>query len=95
MQLAQYIVGGALILVTVFLIAIILMQTGKEKGLSGTITGGSDTYFGKAGGSMKEKILFKLTVVGTVIFIALVLAMVMLAYVDAGIAAKLAASAGA
>ena len=81
MVVAQYVVGGIMIALAVVLIGLILMQTGKEKGLSGTITGGSDTYFGKSGGSMKEKLLFKLTVIGTVLFVVLAVALVLITYI--------------
>ena len=87
MVVAQYVVGGIMIALAVVLIGLILMQTGKEKGLSGSITGGSDTYFGKSGGSMKEKLLFKLTVIGSVLFVVLTIAMVLITYVIANTAA--------
>ena len=70
-MVAQYIIGSLLLVIAVVLVIIILQQTGKEKGLSGTIAGGSDTYFGKAGGSAKDKLLFRLTVVLSILFVAL------------------------
>ena len=70
-MLATYIIGGILIALAVLLIAIILMQTGKDKGLSGTLSGSSDTFFGRSGGSMKDKILFRLTIVASIVFVAL------------------------
>jgi len=71
-MVAQYIIGGVLIALAVALVALILMQTGKDKSLSSTIAGGSaDTYFGKSGGSTKEKILTRLTIVGSILFVVL------------------------
>ena len=71
-MVAQYIIGGVLIALAVALIALILMQTGKDKSLSSTIAGGSaDTYFGKSGGSTKEKLLSRLTIVGSILFVVL------------------------
>lgn len=71
-MVAQYIIGGVLIALAVALVALILMQTGKDKSLSSTIAGGSaDTYFGKSGGSTKEKLLTRLTIVGSVLFVVL------------------------
>ncbi len=71
-MVAQYIIGGVLIALAVALVALILMQTGKDKSLSGTIAGGSaDTYFGKSGGSNKEKILTISTIVGSILFVVL------------------------
>ena len=47
MKTIAYVLGSILIALTVFLVVLILQQTGKEKGLSGTITGGSsETFFG-------------------------------------------------
>ena len=41
-------IGIILLLAALFLIVAVLLQSGKDKGLSGSISGGSsDTYFGK------------------------------------------------
>ncbi len=71
-MVAMYIIGGVLIALAVVLTIMILMQTGKDKSLSGAITGGStDTFFGKSGGSKKEKALFRGTLVCSVLFAVL------------------------
>ena len=58
---------------------LLYLQTGKEKGLSGTISGGSsDTYFGRSGGSKKEKWLFRFTLVGSIIFVVLTIVLTIL-----------------
>ncbi len=73
------IIGGVLIALAVALTIMVLLQTGKDKSLSGAITGGStDTFFGKSGGSKRDKILFRLTLVGSIIFAILTIAMVIL-----------------
>ncbi len=60
------------IIVAVILIAIVLMQSGKDAGLSGTIAGGnSDNFFGRNKGRTLNGILEKLTVVFAVLFIIL------------------------
>ena len=41
------IIGIALLLMAIFLVVAILMQSGKDKRLSGTIAGGAETFFGK------------------------------------------------
>ena len=72
MIVAQYVIGGILILLSLLLIVAILMQTGKDKSLSGTIAGGStETFFSKGGGSTKDKWLFRFTVIGSVLFVIL------------------------
>ncbi len=71
-MVTQYIIGSILIALAVALVALILMQTGKDKSLSSSIAGGSaDTYFGKSGGSTKEKILTRFTIAGSVLFVVL------------------------
>lgn len=71
-MVAQYIIGGVLIALAIGLVALILSQTGKDKSLSSTIAGGSsDTYFGKSGGSTKEKLFSRLTIAGSILFVVL------------------------
>lgn len=77
-MVAQYIIGGVLIALAILLTAIILMQTGKDKDLSSTLAGGTDTYFGRSGGAKKDKLLFRLTVVASVVFVVLTVVLVIL-----------------
>lgn len=77
MPTIAYVLGSILLALTVFLVILILKQTGKEKGLSGTITGGSsETFFGKSGGDSKDKLLSTLTIIGTVLFVAITIVLV-------------------
>ncbi len=77
----QYVLGSILLVLAIALVIIVLQQTGKEKGLSGTIAGGSDTYFGKSGGNSKEKILTKLTIIGSALFVVVAIALTILVVV--------------
>ena len=71
-MVAVYIIGGVMVLLAILLTAMILMQTGKDQGLSSAISGGSsDTFFGRSGGSKKEKWLFRFTLIGSVVFVVL------------------------
>ncbi len=64
------------VIVCFLMTVIVLMQTGKEGGLSGTIQGGSsDSFFGKNKGKTKDAILSKITVVLAVLFLALTIAL--------------------
>lgn len=75
----QYTIGGILIALAAILVVVILSQTGKDKSLSGTIAGGSsDTYFGKSGGSTKEKLLFRITIVLSILFVGLAVTLMIL-----------------
>ena len=75
---AQYVIGAILMLLAVVLVIIILQQTGKDKSLSGTISGSTETYFGKAGGNGKDRILSKLTIVISVLFVILTVVLLIL-----------------
>ena len=47
MEVLKYIVIVLEVLASIALIGIVLLQSGKEAGLSGAIAGGSDTYMSK------------------------------------------------
>ncbi|MBE6601807.1 MAG: preprotein translocase subunit SecG [Ruminococcaceae bacterium] len=79
-MVAQYIIGSILMAVSVALVIVILSQTGKDNSLSGTIAGGSsDTYFGKTGGSTKEQLLSKVTIVLSAVFVVLAVTLMIIA----------------
>ena len=68
-QLMEYVLGGILILASLFLIVAVLLQSGKgKKGLSGAIAGGSDSFFGKNQADTNEKKLAKLTAIVAIVF---------------------------
>lgn len=60
-----------LILVSIGLIAVVLLQSGKSAGLSGSIGGGAEQLFGKQKARGLDAILEKLTIVLAVTFIVL------------------------
>ena len=60
------------IVVAVCLVAVVLMQSGKDAGLSGSIAGGnSDSFFGKNKSRTLNGILEKWTAILAVLFIIL------------------------
>lgn len=67
--------GIAVIVIALFLIVAVLMQSGKDTRLSGTIAGGAETFFGKTKGNTWDRVLSKLTVVVSIVFGLLVLVM--------------------
>ena len=73
-----YVIGSILIALSVALVVLVLMQSGKEKGLSGTIAGGAETFFGKNKGSSMDKILSRITIAISVAVVALVIALIIL-----------------
>ncbi len=57
------------IVVSIALVLIVLFQEGKSAGLSGTIAGGAETFFGKNKGRSIDGLLKKLTAVLAVVFL--------------------------
>ena len=69
------IVLGILILLTSLLIVVlVLLQEGKQQGLSGAIAGGAETFFGKSKGRTMEQKLVKITRVFAIVFFVLTMA---------------------
>ena len=75
MGIAEIILGLVLLVLAVALVALVLMQQGKDKKLSGAIAGGSDTFYGKSGGTSKDKLLSIATTVCAIAFVVIVIAM--------------------
>lgn len=72
----EWVLGILLLSMAAFLVVAVLLQSGKDKKLSGTITGGSgDTYFGKNKGKSFDRILSRLTIIISTVFCVLVVAM--------------------
>ncbi len=63
------------LIVCVGLIFIVLMQSGKQAGLSGSIAGGAETFFGKSKARTMDAMLGKLTSVCAVLFVILAVAL--------------------
>ena len=61
MEIVKIIVTVLEVICSIGLIAIVLLQSGKESGLSGAISGGSDTYMGKGKSSTLDQKLASAT----------------------------------
>lgn len=61
MEIAKIVVGIIHILLSIVLIALILLQSGKEAGLSGAVSGAADSFFGKNKGRTMDAIFGKFT----------------------------------
>lgn len=57
------------IIVALVLIATILLQSGRQAGLSGAIAGASETFFGKNKGRSMDSMLSKLTAGCAILFL--------------------------
>ena len=75
-----------LFLAAIFLIVAVLIQSGKDKGVSGAITGGSsETYYGRNKGKSKDKKLSLITTIVAIVFILLaIVAYITQPYTDEG-----------
>ena len=67
------------IIVALALVAIVLLQSGKAAGLSGSIAGGAETFFGKNKGRTMDAMLSKITSVVAVVFLVTSLLILFLA----------------
>ena len=63
-----------LLIVALALIAVVLLQSGKSAGLSGAISGGAEQLFGKQKARGMDLILHRITIVLSVLFFVLALA---------------------
>lgn len=57
------------IIIALVLVVVVLFQSGKSAGLSGSIAGGADTFFGKNKGRTIDAILEKWTSVVAILFL--------------------------
>ncbi len=63
-----------LVLVSLGLITIVLLQSGKSAGLSGAISGGAEQLFGKQKARGIDAVLHRITIVLSVLFFVLTIA---------------------
>ena len=57
------------VIISVALIIVVLLQHGKQQGLSGAIAGGAETFFGKNKGRTIDAMLKKFTAVIAILFV--------------------------
>ncbi len=55
MEVLKYILIALEVLASIALTVVVLLQSGKESGLSGAISGNTDTYMGKNNGNPVDK----------------------------------------
>ena len=74
MEILEYVLIGVLILSALAIVAVVLFQKSNDEGLSGAISGNSDTFYGRDKGAHTEKKLFKWTIIAGLVFTVAVLA---------------------
>lgn len=75
MTVAQIIVSIVYFIVSLALIAIVILQSGKSAGLSGAIGGGMDTFLSKNKAKSADARLAKMTKWVAIVFMVLTLVM--------------------
>ena len=63
----EYVLLAILLICAVVIIVAVTFQKSNE-GLSGTIAGGSETYYGKDKGKNTGKLLFRITLIACIVF---------------------------
>lgn len=71
MEMLRVAVTVLYVIICLALVVLVLMQEGKSMGLSGSISGVADTYWGKNKGRSMEGTLVKLTKVLALLFIVI------------------------
>ena len=74
MTVVDYILGSVILLFAIIIIAVILLQEGRSKGISGTIAGGADTFLSRGKAKAVDAILAKWTKFIEIGFMALIIA---------------------
>ena len=74
----EIVLGIVLLVMSVILIVCVLMQSGKDKRLSGSIAGGAETFFGKTKGKSTDKIFSRVTTILSFVFVAIMVVMYIL-----------------
>lgn len=73
MQPIEIVLGILIFLTSILIVILVLLQEGKQQGLSGAIAGGAETFFGKSKGRTMEQKLVKITRVCAIVFFVLTL----------------------
>ena len=74
MEILEYVLLIILLVSAAFITVAVLLQKSNEDGLSSTIAGGSDTFYGKDKSSHTDRTLFKWTIIASIVFAVAVLA---------------------
>ena len=74
MEILEYVLLAVLLVSAAFIIVAVLLQKSNEDGLSGTIAGGAETFYGKDKSSHADRALYKWTLIAAIIFALAVLA---------------------
>ncbi len=81
MQWYEILIGVLLVITSIFIVILVLMQQSRRAGLSGAISGGAETFFGKNKSRSAEAKMAKFTkIFGCVFFLLSLLCTFLLAF---------------
>ena len=69
----EYVLLVILLVAAIAIVVTVLFQKSTEGGLSSTIAGGSETYYGKDKSAGTDKLLFRITLITAIVFVVAVL----------------------
>ena len=67
-MIGEYILLALLFVAAVFIVVAVTLQKSNDDGLSGTIAGGSETYYGKDKSMQRGRLLAKWTLIVSIVF---------------------------
>ena len=74
MAILEIVLLVLLLVSAAFIVVAVVLQKSNEDGLSGTISGGSETFYGKDKSSHADRALYKWTLIAAIVFGVAVLA---------------------
>ena len=79
----ELIFGISLMVLATVVAVLVLLQTGKEKSLSGTIAGAGESFYSRNKGKSKGKTLSIITTILSIVFVILAIAFVVVVGINA------------
>ena len=68
MVVLEYVLLALLLISAAFIVVAVVLQKSNEEGLSGTISGGAETFYGKDKSSNTDRALYKWTLIAGIVF---------------------------
>ena len=68
----EIVLGIVIVLMAVALIAFVLLQSGKDKRLSGAIAGAAETFFAKGKSKARDKMFSTVTTILTIVLVVII-----------------------
>ena len=68
MEILEIVLLVLLLISAAFIVVAVVLQKSNEDGLSGTISGGAETFYGKDKSSDADRALFKWTLIASIVF---------------------------